>query len=167
MTAAAARRSRRREIDGMVGLTIFLGATAMLFAALLLAYGVLRAEAPAWPPPGTPPFPRVGAAGGGLLLLAASLALRAGRPRAALVLGAAFLTAQAALWRHLVSAQLGPGRGALGDTFLALSGFHALHVLGGLVALVVAGGRGRRPLTLYFDFVLVVWVILYLAVCVL
>ena len=167
MTAATSPRAARRQIDGMVGLAIFLGATAMLFAAMLFAYAVVRAQAPAWPPPGTPPFPRGAAGACGLLLIAASLSLRAGRARVALVLGAAFLTAQAALWRHLVAVHLGPGTGALGDVFVALTAFHALHVLGGLVALVATGGRPLRALTLYWDFVLVVWAVLYVAVCVL
>ena len=167
MTAVTATRAGRRETDGMVGLTIFLGATAMLFAAMLFAYAVVRAQTLAWPPPGTPPFPRGAAGAVGVLLLAASLALRAGRTRTTLLLGAAFLAAQAALWRHLVAAHLGPGTGALGDVFVALTAFHAMHVLGGLVALVATRGRRLRPLTLYWDFVLVVWVVLYLSVCVL
>ena len=51
----------------------------MLFAALLLAYAVVRAQAPAWPPAGTPPFPRGAAGGNGLVLLAAGFALRRAR----------------------------------------------------------------------------------------
>lgn len=162
---SAAASSRRAALDGTVGLAIFLGATAMLFAALLLAYAVLRAQAPAWPPPGSPPFPRLGAGANGLLLLGASVALARRRVWPALVLGSAFLAAQVALWRHLVAAHLGPGGGPLGDAFFALSGFHALHVVGGLVALL--GTRERRlPLVAtYWHFVLVVWAVIYVGVC--
>jgi cytochrome c oxidase subunit 3 len=160
----------RRETDAAVGLLVFLGATAMLFAALLLAYAVLRAQAPRWPPPGTPPLPR-GLAGANTLLLAgASAALwrarRAGQPRwrwAAAALGAGFLAGQIALWRHLVAVGLGP-RGQLpGQVFLALSALHALHVAAGL--LVLACSRRLRLVSLYWDFVLAVWVVLYVAVC--
>ena len=62
------------------------------------------------------------------------------------------------------SSRLGPGTGALGDAFFALSGFHALHVLGGLVAIALLL-RGRasaetrlrrlRLATVYMDFVAV------------
>ena len=38
--------------NGAVGMAVFLGACAMLFAALLFAYAVVRAQASAWPPPG-------------------------------------------------------------------------------------------------------------------
>ena len=177
--AAAAKVS---GANGAVGMTVFLGACAMLFAALLLAYAVMRAQASAWPPPGTPPFPRGAAASNGLLLIASGFALRRARrhgPRwaaAALGLGTMFLLMQASLWGRLVAGHLGPGTGALGDVFFALSAFHALHVLGGLVAVAVllrrrraaaeARARWLQLATVYMDFVAVVWVVIYLAVCV-
>jgi cytochrome c oxidase subunit 3 len=167
VTAPATATARRRELDARVGLVVFLGATAMLFAALLLAYAIVRAQATAWPPAGAPPFPRGAAAANTLALAAAGVALRRGRPRAALALGAAFLAAQGALWRHLVAIHLGPGAGALGEVFFALSVLHALHVAGGLVALAWGGPARRRLVTLYWDFVLVVWVVVYVAVCLL
>jgi cytochrome c oxidase subunit 3 len=160
---------------------VFLGACAMLFAALLFAYAVMRSQASAWPPPGTPPFPRGAAASNGLLLIAAGYALRRARTRgpawaaAALGMGGMFLLMQIVLWRRLIVGQLGPGSGALGDAFFALSGFHALHVLGGLIAIAwLLRGRGAaeaqtrrlRLATTYMDFVAVVWVVFYLAVCV-
>jgi cytochrome c oxidase subunit 3 len=169
---APATISRRREIDAQVGLLIFLGATAMLFAALLLAYAIIRTQAPTWPPVGAPPFPRGAAAANTLALVAASFALRRGRPRAALAFGAAFLTAQALLWHHLVGVHLGPSAGAVGEVFFALSALHALHLLGGLVVLALgirrAAGPARLRLhTLYWDFVLAVWIVVYVAVCLL
>jgi cytochrome c oxidase subunit 3 len=173
MTAAGAVRSKR-DIDASVGMLIFLATVTMLFAALLLAYGVLRAQAPSWPPAGAPPFPRAAAGGSSLVLLAADLALRRARRsgssawlRGAAALGVSFLALQVALWRHLVASQLGPGHGPLADVFFALSGFHALHVAGGLVAVAAAGKRRLGLLITYWDFVAVVWLIIYLAVCVL
>ncbi len=165
MTAAPVTASRRREIDAQVGLTIFLGATAMLFAALLLAYAIIRSQAPGWPPAGAPPFPRGAAAANTLALVAASVALRRGSARGGLAFGAAFLAAQALLWRHLVAIHLGPSAGALGEVFFALSALHALHVLAGLVALALTGARRLRLLTIYWDFVLIVWLVVYVAVC--
>ena len=165
MTTAPATVSRRREVDAQVGLVIFLGATAMLFAALLLAYAIIRSQAPGWPPSGVPPFPRGAAAANTLALVAASVALRRRSPRAALAFGAAFLAAQALLWRHLVAVHLGPSAGALGEVFFALSALHAVHVVGGLLALALTGARRLRLLTIYWDFVLAVWLVVYVAVC--
>lgn len=167
MTAAPTTAAGRRHVDAQVGLVIFLGATAMLFAAMLLAYAIVRAHAPAWPPAGTPPFPRGAAAANTLALVAASLALRRGWTRAAFGFGASFLALQGALWWHLVVLHLGPRAGALGEVFFALSTLHALHVLGGLAALVLTRARRPRLHALYWDFVLAIWVVLYVAVCLL
>jgi cytochrome c oxidase subunit 3 len=163
------------QITGAVGLVILLGTLGMLFAAMLFAYAVVRLQAPSWPPPGTPPFPRGGAAVHGLLLVATSVALRAAARRrgwaaGALALGTGFLVAQLALWRQLVAARLGPGAGAFGDVFFALSALHAAHVLGGLVALgaSVLPEAPRRRLqlsTIYWDFLLAVWLVIFVAVC--
>ncbi len=162
--------ARRREGDAAVGLLVFLGATAMLFAALLLAYAILRAQAPQWPPAGTPPLPRRLAGANTALLLGASAALWRARGSgqrawrlAAAALGAGFLAGQTGLWRQLVAAGLGP-RGQLpGQVFLALSALHALHVAAGL--LVLGFARRLHLVSLYWDFVLAVWVVLYVAVC--
>jgi cytochrome c oxidase subunit III len=162
----AATMPDRRETDAAVGLLVFMGATAMLFAALLLAYAILRAQAPVWPPPGAPPFPRAAAGLNTLLLAAAGIALRRWRAAAA-ALGLGFLAGQLVLWRHLVAIGLGPAGGhtaLLGQIFLALSALHALHVAGGLVALAVARRR-VRVISMYWDFVLALWLILYVAVC--
>jgi cytochrome c oxidase subunit 3 len=176
------REASATPLTGAVGMAVFIGACAMLFAALLFAYAVMRSQAGAWPPPGTPPFPRGAAASNGLVLLAAGFALRRARTSGpawaagALGLGTIFLLMQVTLWKRLVVGQLGPGTGALGDAFFALSGFHALHVLGGLIAIGLLLRRRPGPevllrrlrlTTIYMDFVAVVWVIFFLAVCVL
>ncbi|HVU52054.1 MAG TPA: bb3-type cytochrome oxidase subunit III, partial [Polyangia bacterium] len=88
----------------------------------------------------------------------------------ALALGAGFLASQAGVWRALVRAGGGPASGIYGSVFFAISGFHALHVAGGLVALglVAARGAGARRLSacaLYWDFVLVVWALFYAGAC--
>lgn len=163
----------RRQVNASIGLAVFLGATAMLFASLLLAYAVLRAQAPVWPPPGAAPLPRGLLGANTAVLLLASLALRRRRARAALGLGLAFVLLQALAWRSLVAAGAGPASGVYGGIFFALSGFHALHVLGGLIALALlvarprAGGGALRLTAAYWDFVLAVWVVLYVGVCLL
>ena len=174
------REASATRLNGAVGMAVFIGACAMLFAALLFAYAVVRSQASGWPPPGTPPFPRGAAGMNGLLLIGAGFALRRARtggPRfavAALGLGTLFLLMQVTLWGRLVASHLGPGSGALGDAFFALSGFHALHVLGGLVAIAFLL-RARLPAetrlrrlrlaTIYMDFVAVVWLVFFVAVC--
>jgi cytochrome c oxidase subunit 3 len=188
---AAATRARRDDATAAVGLAIFLGAAAMLFAALFFAYAVMRAQSPAWPPAGAAPLPRGALGLNTLVLFAASLALRAARAsaargdgaaarlraRAALALGVVFLGAQIIVWRALVAAGAGPASGIYGSVFFAISGLHALHVGGGLVVLSALAfdrwafapdARATRRLRLctsYWDFVLVVWVVFYITAC--
>src|SRR4029077_4742608 len=103
-----------------VGMAVFVGACAMLFAALLFAYAVVRSQASAWPPPGTPPFPRGAARINGLLLIAAGVALRRARTRGpawaagALGVGTLFLLMQAARWGRPGAAPPRPATGAPG-----------------------------------------------------
>jgi cytochrome c oxidase subunit 3 len=174
----------RKDATATIGMAIFLGAAAMLFAALFLAYAVMRAQAPAWPPVGAAPLPRGALGLNSLVLVAASLALHGARgaarrdeptrarvrARVALALGATFLAAQAIVWHGLSSAGAGPSSGIYGSVFFAISGLHALHVAGGLVALAVVAARGataRRlaACALYWDFVLVVWLVFYVTAC--
>lgn len=181
---ATAIPARRADATATVGMAIFLGAAAMLFAAMFLAYAVMRAQAPAWPPAGQAALPRGVLALNSLILIAASVALRgalaasrrdeAARAQTlswvALVLGAAFLAAQIAVWRSLSLSGAGPASGIYGSVFFAISGLHALHVAGGVVALALVAGRGalRRlaATALYWDFVLAVWVVFFFAACV-
>ncbi|HEV3033070.1 MAG TPA: cytochrome c oxidase subunit 3 [Polyangia bacterium] len=182
--------SSRGRATATIGMAIFLGAAAMLFAALFFAYAVMRTQAPAWPPVGQAPVPRGALGANTLLLAAASLALRAAlaaarrrddarartRATAALGLGAAFLAAQIVVWRALVLGGAGPASGIYGSVFFAISGLHALHVFGGLLALAVIvlarGARGvertERRLALaapYWDFVLAVWLLFFFVAC--
>ena len=69
---------------------------------------------------------------------------------AAALLGVGFLGAQLAIWRAMLARGLFPSSGVYGSVFYALTGFHALHVAGGVVALAAAGdprarGTPRRP----------------------
>jgi cytochrome c oxidase subunit 3 len=171
-------------------MAIFLGAAAMLFAALFFAYAVMRAQAVSWPPPGQPALPRGPLGVNTLLLVGASVWLHLARRAAsggrvgaaarhavsAMGLGALFLGAQVMVWRGLTGQGAGPSSGIYGSVFFAISGFHALHVVGGLVALaglLVAGrARGGMELTrrvglvsIYWDFVLAVWALFYVGAC--
>jgi cytochrome c oxidase subunit 3 len=203
-SAAGQRDPAARDGDALVGMAIFLGAWVMLFAALFFAYAVVRVQSGTeWPPFGAPRLPRGAAALNTLLLGASSAALRLGLARArrqgrtssgagdaralgralrpwlaaTVLLGTAFLAAQIALWLTMRGRGLMPGSGVYGSVFFALTGFHAIHVLGGVVALVAVAARGARsagavatPLraarltAVYWDFMAVVWLAMYVAI---
>jgi cytochrome c oxidase subunit 3 len=164
-----------------VGTVVWLASELMFFSGLFAAYFTLRSTAPGpWPPADVEL--NVALSGAFTLALVASsgtmqLAVRAvaaGRLSAfrawiaaTLVLAAAFVGNQAHEWSTLgfsVSSH------AYGSAFYVMTGFHGIHVVGGMLAMVLllgrAGSRRFGPSELpavemvsyYWHFVDVVWV---------
>ncbi len=182
------RRPRGDERTARVGMAVFLGSWAMLFAGLFFAYALVRARATTWPPLDAPPLPRL-LPGLNTLVIAASSAAVAravraqelGRARraaaslaAAAVLGATFLALQTLVWVGLWRAGLVPSGGPYPSVFYAFTALHALHVLVGLAALAwlavrvrARAGSAREDVRLwgwYWHFVGVLWAVLYVTV---
>jgi len=96
------------------------------------------------------------------------------------VLGAAFVTGQVYEYAVLVSEHVSLSSNSYGSAFYITTGFHGLHVLGGLIAFLLIIGRaysvkrfGHREATsaivvsYYWHFVDVVWIGLFLVIYVL
>jgi cytochrome c oxidase subunit 3 len=166
---------------------LFLAALAMLFLASLAGYLAVRLRAETWPPAGSPRLP-AGLWISTLLLLVSSVtmhgALRGIRQGDAaaltrgllltLALGVAFLVSQVLNWSHLLTAHRLPMRANLyAFTFYLLTTLHGAHVLGGLVALLVAAQRARAGryssgshagveyLSMYWHFLDAVWIVMF------
>jgi cytochrome c oxidase subunit 3 len=167
---------------GKLGLGIFLISDASSFAALMLAYGMLRLESASWRHEGEPALDlATGLLLSGLLVgssVAVELLSRFGRVGAgalvAALMGAAFLLVQSredfgtsnGLWTR----GLHVGASGYASTFYLLTGFHALHVFVGAIAMAAVGVRSwlRRAsdiegklVTLYWHFVDGVWLMLF------
>ena len=180
----------RDEATARVGMLLFLGSWAMMFAGLFFALGVVRWRSPVWPPEEVGPLPVSWAALNTALLLGSSVALelamravrnaRLGRMltalRVALAVGVAFLGSQVLLFARMAALGVRWDAGAFGGAVFGLCGFHALHAAVGLIGLgglVLAAGRGSiqparhlrlRLWTHYWHFVGGVWLILFPAV---
>jgi cytochrome c oxidase subunit 3 len=88
-----------------------------------------------------------------------------------MVLGAIFLLGVVGVEWQI--AHFGPGDGAQGAVFYSMTGFHAFHVLTGVIFLYVVWSNGRRGLytaeqhwaveacAIYWHFVDVVWMFFY------
>jgi cytochrome c oxidase subunit III len=173
-----------------VGTVVWLASELMFFSGLFAAYFTLRATAGGdWPPPdvhldvGTSGLFTLGlvASSGTVQLAVRSIA--AGRLAAfrawliaTLVLAGAFIGNQAYEWSSL---DFSVDSHAYGSAFYVMTGFHGLHVLGGMLAMVVllgrAGSRRFGPddvpavemVSYYWHFVDVVWIGLWLTLFVL
>jgi cytochrome c oxidase subunit 3 len=159
---------------GLVGMWTFLATDAMGFGGLFIAYGVLRVRADAWPDPrahlglGLAAAMTFGLLASAFTMTQASRAAgaraRLGWLAATVALGLAFLCGELIEYRRLWAAAdpVRIGGGLYGGTFYALTGYHGLHVLAGVVCLVAVALRGARPRTLevvalYWHFVDLAW----------
>ena len=179
--AVAPVRSATRRPDLLnVGTVVWLASELMFFSGLFAAYFTLRAQTPQWPPPGVH-LDTVSATVATALLVTSSgtmqMAVRATlagqRARfelwlgATFVLGVVFVAFQARDWSRLT---FSVSSHAYGSAFYLMTGFHGLHVIGGLLAMLVIAGRAtsRRfgvedapsveMLSYYWHFVDVVWI---------
>jgi cytochrome c oxidase subunit 3 len=165
-----------------VGLGVFLAVVGTLFALLISAYS-MRMEMGEWRP--APP-PKLLWLNTGMLILSsgalqwAQVAARRGRMdgvRAGLLAGGvfalAFLAGQLIAWRQLDAAGYYLTANPAAAFFYLITGVHALHLLGGLVALGrtmdkawqrVAVGKERLNVELcamYWHFLLFVWLVVF------
>jgi cytochrome c oxidase subunit 3 len=173
---------------GRAGMWLFFASLAMLFAPLLILYGILRTRYTVWPPTGLE-LPRLGfLAATGLLvsvsvaMVAALRAIRADQRFAfrrwivsAALLATGFILVQISNWVVMFDGH------SLGETWSA-AGFlyffttiHALHVIGGIVPLIFITLRaardrytrfrhdGVRFVAMYWHFIDAVWLVMLTA----
>jgi cytochrome c oxidase subunit III len=175
---------------GKLGMWIFLAGDAVGFGALLAAYGIMRATSADWPDP----YHVLGINLTALmtfLLICSSVTMvkalewlgKGDRDRCKKFLfytalgGAIFVSLQAYEWTHLIHRGLlingNPfGAALFGTSFFLVTGFHGLHVTGGVIYLLaVLSSVARRPpaasynmveiVGLYWHFVDLVWIMVF------
>ena len=179
------------ESWGKLGMWIFLAGDAVGFGTLLAAYGGMRATSADWPNPYEVLGINLTAAMTFLLICSSVTMVKAlewlgrgdrGKAKTFLLLtalgGALFVGCQAYEWTHLIERGLhidgNPWGAALfGTSFFIVTGFHGLHVTGGVIYLLsIAAVVARRPdpvasynvveiAGLYWHFVDLVWIMVF------
>ena len=165
---------------------LFLASEVMFFAGLIGAYIVLRGGAPEWPDVQEVLSVPLVAANTFILIVSsvtmvrAFAAIEAGDQAgmrnmllATAALGVIFVSIQAVEWTALMGEGTRANTDLFGSTFYTLTGFHGLHVTGGVVALFYVIARAFRGdytqaehggvelMGLYWHFVDVVWIFLF------
>jgi heme/copper-type cytochrome/quinol oxidase subunit 3 len=183
--AAARAVAVERPLETSIGLGVglFLISEAFLFGTLFIIYYYLRAHAVEWPPLGIEPHLSTAAINTVILLSSSVTVSYAGRAirggsttalarwlTATIVLGALFLVLKMYEWSTNVFAA---SDHAYGSIYYTLTGFHALHVLIGLLILGALLMRARARLfsrqrhlavelgSLYWHFVDGVWLLVF------
>ena len=186
-----------------VGTIVWLGSEVMFFAGLFAIYFTLRSTSPALWEVGTQKLDVPFALTITIILVLSSVTAQFGvfaaerlQPRATgwkptqwgmiewfyvtYVMGALFIAGQVYEYAVLVSKGVALNSDAFGSAFYLTTGFHGLHVAGGLVAFLLVIGRAyavtvftHRDATsaivtsYYWHFVDVVWIGLFLVIYVL
>ena len=179
------------ESWGKLGMWIFLCGDAMTFGTLIVTFGIMRIAADNWPVPSEVLGINLTAAMTFLLICSSVTMVLAlsGIKRGNLqefkkfmlltiVGGALFLVLQAYEWNHLIHAGVTItenkyGSPVFGDTFYIMTGFHGMHVFGGVVylAVIYVGGLTGKITQanssvveiagLYWHFVDLVWILIF------
>jgi heme/copper-type cytochrome/quinol oxidase subunit 3 len=172
--------------NGKLGIWLFLASELMLFAGLFSSYVLLRTGAAEWPrhvlPDGLATINTAVLITSSLTMVMAWAALKMndwGKHRAFLgataALGTIFLVLKVIEYREHIAAGELPSHDTFFALYYTLTGVHALHILGGLVAMVYFLGPGARLWTsnpgqftnrieaagLYWHFVDFIWIFLF------
>jgi cytochrome c oxidase subunit 3 len=206
MSSATALKSSttiNRPSTTSVGTIVWLGSEVMFFAALFAMYFSLRSNSPAIWSADTPHLNVTFALINTIILVLSSFTAQFGvfaaerlQPRAtgkspakwgmaewfilSYVLGAMFVSGQVWEYATLVHEGISLSSNSYGSAFYITTGFHALHVTGGLIAFLLVLGKtfaakkfGHYEATsaivvsYYWHFVDVVWIGLFLIIYVL
>jgi cytochrome c oxidase subunit III len=180
--------AQRRTPSSLLGMVIFITSELMFFGALFGAYFTIRAQAGEWPPEGTPPIDAARTAVFTIFLVSSSftqhlgvVAMRRGErdglvrwTAITIALGVVFLLGQGLEYSELFDEGFTIGTNVFGTLFFTMTGFHGLHVAGGLLMLAIVGAKGRmghftaerhgpaEAVGYYWHFVDVVWLFLFL-----
>jgi cytochrome c oxidase subunit 3 len=192
---AVATQHKQGMSNGMLGFILFLASEVMFFGGLFAAYFIVRADAAEWPPVHLL-TPEQVAAGvrlesefwlpfiATIILIISSVtiqiavfSIRRGNRSGliqwtfvSMVLGIVFLVMQAYDYSIL---PFGINDTIYGTTFYTLTGFHGLHVVGGVIFMGIilarslagqftaANHEGVEACSFYWHFVDVVWIVMF------
>jgi heme/copper-type cytochrome/quinol oxidase subunit 3 len=173
---------------GKLGMWLFLAGDAMSFGCLIVGYGLLRHSSSTWPVPAqvlginlTALMTFVLIVSSVTMVLSLSAIQHGDRAKFKKFMGLTvlgglfFLGCQAYEWTHLIhdilpKHNLSFSKDLFATTFFVLTGFHGMHVTGGVIyntCVLAAVSRGRYQAKhveiagLYWHFVDLVWILIF------
>ncbi len=171
---------------GKFAIWLFLATEVMFFTGLIGSYVVIRTGAPTWPDPSSRLAVDLTAFNTFVLIVSSYFVVRSlqaiqkGNRGAllkwlglAILFGSFFVGVQVYEYIHLVHEGSTPNVDLFWSTFYAMTGFHGMHVIVGVIWLIcvwIAAARGKYSAEnhvrvelagLYWHFVDLVWVLLF------
>ena len=186
MSSHAAAPTATGIPNGKLGMWVFLASEMMFFTGLIGAYIVLRLSHPAWPGSEGHLVVHIGTINTLVLIcssttivMALAAAHRGATPAVrrwlvtTILLGSVFLAIKGFEYAAKFLHHIVPSTNVFWSCYFVLTGFHALHVIGGIVfnAIVLGWTRDERVWAqqshrlelagLYWHFVDIVWIFLF------
>ena len=176
--------ARPRPIaNPILGMLLFVIPETMIFAGLISAFSIVRAQFPLWPPPDQPRLPVEETAINTVALLLSAVTLYLARRNlagdarttriyltATMLLGGFFVVFQGVEWVALIREGLTLTSSTLGSFFYLIVGLHGLHAVVALGLLAYAWTRLQRgwlsptlmgTTQIFWYFVVAMWPVLY------
>lgn len=190
MTKPAGRPVRKPAIpNGVMGMSFFIAAEVMLFAAFISSYMILRAGVPVWPPWGQPRLPILTTGFNSMVLLSSAVLLHFAKVAfkaqdmakmrklylGALGAGLFFVIFQGYEWFQLIQFGLTLTSSTYGGIFYVTIGAHAVHAVTAIFALALVLPRLSKlefgsakdeftAIQLFWYFVVGLWPVLYVTI---
>jgi heme/copper-type cytochrome/quinol oxidase subunit 3 len=168
----------------LTGMMIFLASEIFLFGSLFFSYFYLKINTQVWPPSGVHLDNSLAIANTAILLSSSAVVwlatklIQKGKTRWSAIallgtslMGAAFLGITIWEWTHET---FQPWNSAYGSIFFTLTGFHALHILGGAMLMLALGIRTLKGCysadkhsaveigSLYWHYVDAIWILVFI-----
>ena len=179
--------NRKAMTHKEVGMLVALATFGMLFGTLFLSYLLARERFPVWPPPGIEPLrPLLPSLSTGTLIASSLIIHRAQQLfemnevdrfkklwAIGTLLGFVFLGLQTAFWSQMHGLGLLVDSHIFASIFYVMTGLHAVHILGGLFALLrvflkVSNGKmaapdseGPKLAAWFWHFLDVTWILMF------
>jgi len=181
-TAAPESRTATGVPTGRLGIWWFLASEIVIFGGLIVTYVLFHLRHPEWTQDARHTISGAGAFNTVVLLtssltmvlahaaVARGMLVRAGRYLSLTSsLGGIFMIVKAFEYGHEIAEGFTPVKGLFWSFYYAMTGLHALHVLGGIVAINVIGAMMRAGknvhrveyVGIYWHFVDIVWIFLF------
>jgi len=186
-TIKSIKTQKEDQFTSYFGMLIALGSFSMLFIALLASYGILRVRSGIWMSNTIETMPLTLAWVNTIVILISSITLfmaskanerenkivTLNQIYTTIIIGLIFLSLQILLWNVLINDGFTITSHQAGSVFYMLSGFHGLHILGGLISLIWLIFKIRvnnlilRPLRLvsmFWHCLTLIWIVIFITV---
>lgn len=165
-----------------IGLLIGISSWAMIFVTLVWGYVVFRMRSSGWFGESMTPLVRALGVTNTIVMALSSWSLSVAFKQknikakfwawGAFVLGLVFLVGQFELWQMLLNVGLHWQTSIAGSFFFLLTGFHALHIVGALIAVLILCSRFPQwqgtlvgtGIKYFWDFLLFVWLVMFVLI---